>query len=202
MKIIGKKYQKGFGIMEVLVSGVIIIIILAALVFIVRAAMNNSMYLQQRAQAIYLAQEGIELSRQIRDSNWIDGSNTTQWDDLWDNGGSIEEVIKGCYQILYNDNGDNRHWLTDRGIVADLDACKAIDKQNIEVDQVTFNRKIYIDRDTFKPGELIPDDTTAETNVYPANNAIKVTAIINWDFNGQAKSVDVSEIITNWRPSY
>lgn len=74
-----KKRTRGFGIIEVLISGVIIIIVLGALVILARNAINNSQYVQERSQAVNLAQEGIEIVRQIRDSSYIDSKSNTSW---------------------------------------------------------------------------------------------------------------------------
>ena len=78
-------HKKGFGLLEVLLAGLIIIMMLSALVIVARAAIQNSIYLQQRSQATFLAQEGMEIVRQIRDTNYVDGDNKTKWNTLTKN---------------------------------------------------------------------------------------------------------------------
>ena len=87
------KHKKGFGILEVLLAGIVIVIVLGSLVFLARNTLNSSIYLSQKAQATFLAQEGIEIVRNIRDSNYIDSNNKTQWDTLLiDNSGDAKQA--------------------------------------------------------------------------------------------------------------
>lgn len=183
--------------MEVLLSGVIIIIILSALVTIGRAAMSNNEYLDERAQAIYLAQEGIEYTRQIRDTNWIDGTGTTAWDTLTGSGA----VETKCYSLP--DTFVGRAYLVSGTTAGDADACALEVKQDIVIgatgSTITFNRKIFVDHNL------------ESTNLLPALSgsadalrdlAINVTSMVSWTFQGQTNSIRLSEILTNWRPNY
>lgn len=178
----GKK--KGFGLLEVLISAVIIIMILAALVFIGRAALNNNEYLSQRAQAIYLAQEGLEMTRQIRDTNWIDGDNTTKWDTLaWNSTAFMIPISSADYAVQYSDP-PKRMYLTNSS------------SYDVNINGVTFTRKIGV-KSVASP--LIPQKS-GTTDLTPY--AKKVTATVTWTFSGQSKSINVSEILTNWRPDF
>ncbi len=76
------KSKKGFGLLEVLLAGLIIITMLGALVFVAKTAINNAAYTMERQNAIFLAQEGIEQVRQMRDTNYIDADSYTEWNML------------------------------------------------------------------------------------------------------------------------
>ena len=182
------KFKKGFGLLEVLLSGVIIILILGALVTIGHAAVRNSEYVAERTQAIYLAQEGLETVRQIRDTNWIDQSNTTQWNSLT---GSGPVNSNYCFSIT-----SATRFLLVSGTSITLANCKSASKQSLTIDQITYNRKIYIE---LNPANLLPATDSSDTL---RNNSMKVTSIVTWTFNGQSKSVEGSEILTNWRPDF
>ena len=170
--------KKGFGLLEVLLSAVIIIIILAALVTIGRAALNNNEYLAQRAQAIYLAQEGLEMTRQIRDTNWIDGENTTKWNTL---DRITTPTATGDYSLIFLNN-----WKLGMPTTG----------ENILVGGVIFNRKINI---SSANDNLLP---TLTNNPNLSDYAIKIKSTVTWTYSGQSKNVELSEILTNWRPDF
>lgn len=173
---------KGFGLMEVLISAVIIIIILSALVTIGRAAMSNNENLAERTQAIYLAQEGIETVRQIRDSNWIDGSNLTKWNTLEGD----TTVSSGDYVLSY---------ITNKWILSNMDSYETI-SLGPTGKAVSFYRTINI---TAADDAIMP---TPGNNPNLSLQAIKATATVTWEFSGQTKRIEVSEILTNWRPDF
>ena len=178
------QYRKGFGLLEVLISAVIIIMILAALVFIGRAALSNNEYLAERAQAVYLSQEGIELTRQIRDTNWIDGNNTSKWNTFTYNSATSQYDVTadGDYQFTYNTT-ELRMLLT--GSSGEV----------ITIDGVDFTRKIHIASITATT--LLPNSST-DLKPY----AKKITSTVTWSFSGQSRSIVASEILTNWRPDF
>jgi len=152
-------YKKGFGILEVLVSSVIIITILMALVFIGRTALTNSSYIQEKAQAVYLAQEGIEIVRQIRDTNWIDRDNTTGWNSL----------AAGNYGISYNSTTKKY------GLAGSNDS--------VTMNNLTFTRTIKIEN----TGSLLPG--SGGSDIHPSDNAFKVTSTITWNNGSKTVSV-------------
>jgi len=177
---------KGFGLLEVLISAVIIIMILAALVFIGRAALSNNEYLSERAQAIYLAQEGLELTRQIRDTNWIDGDNTSKWDTLQLTDGNWANTTgTGTKKFVYNDPKAR--------IV--LEAVAAPVYEEVTINEVSFRRRINI---YSVSAPLLPTASVPALRTY----SMKVTSKIEWTFSGQPKEIEVSEILTNWRPDF
>jgi len=86
-----KKLNKGFSIIEVLVAiGVILVSFTGALNLINKSlAFHDLAY--SRLTASYLAQEGIEVVRNIRDNNFIANRS-------WNDG-----LTEGDYQVQYND---------------------------------------------------------------------------------------------------
>jgi type II secretory pathway pseudopilin PulG len=281
MKIISKKFSKelvpkmsrGFGLLEVMISGAVIIIILGSLVLVAHAAINNNQYMQKRAEATFLAQEGLEMVRQIRDSNWIDRSASnctsdctssnpqtnygkTNWDSvqLYPESGFVNGkyiynpslfVDQGCYRknkyfmtypglddqqqqrrfslqtlndsinpnninncrkLIYPDNNASPSETNTEKIsvypnnmsfdgVPDPDPKRA-NKQDYEAPANVFFRVFFIERDL---GDLLPD---VSGDIHPEVNAYKVTVYIGFNFNGQNKIIESSEILTNWRPDF
>ena len=70
--------KKGFTIVELLVVILIISIGITGSYALVGNIFASSSLMAQRLSAAYLAQEGIEIVRNIRDSNWVNGDS---WDD-------------------------------------------------------------------------------------------------------------------------
>ena len=95
-----KNTKKAFSLIEVLLAATIIVILLYALVAAGRSALRNSSSIHEKAQAILLAQQGLEIVRQIRDTNWID-ANQQKWSDFsfdptekWRDKSGIDMMIK------------------------------------------------------------------------------------------------------------
>jgi len=183
-------YKKGFGLLEVLISAVIIIIILSALITIGRASMNNNEYLAERAQAIYLAQESIEMVGQIRDTNWIDGDSDSKWNTLAYNSATSSFFIPDSTKSYRPEYIASQK----RILLTELAAGENI-LVPVAAPSVTFNRKIKVETAN---DSLIPSPSGSNLSNY----AIKVTGTVTWTYSGQSKSVTLSEILTNWRPDF
>lgn len=188
---VNKNNKKGFGLLEVLVSSSIIILVLGSVVFVGRQALANSTYSQQRAEAIFLAQEGLESVRQIRDTNWIDGSNKTEWDDLsYDNNAytALAGQLSDNYTLKYfnNVNVKQRYLLT-----------KEPSEETIRLDNQDYVRIINI---ATPEGTILPGNGT--NDVHKDINALKVTVTVKWNFGGIDRTTNVSEVLTNWRPNF
>lgn len=180
---LGKK--KGFGLLEVMISSVIIIMILVALVFIGRSALNNNQYLSQRSQAIYLAQEGIEMVRQIRDTNWTDGDSNSKWDTLvWNGSDFVVPTSSRVYKLEYI-SAKNRMLLQSQS-----------GGEVITVGGIQFTRKITVE----DIGSALPTAPLGSPDLAPYAKIIKSN--INWNNAGQPKTIEISELLTNWRPDF
>lgn len=182
-----RKFKKGFGLLEVVITVAIIVVILGGLVAIGRAAEINSIKTQERAQAVYLAQEGLETVRQIRDSNWIDNNNATQWNTLvWENTGLILVPSDGSiYDIKFQ--------VGRFGLIT-----PSTNSDKATIGGVNFIRTIKIEN----VGDLLPKTIFESTNMTSTDYALKITANVSWTTNGNSKDVAVSEVLTNWRPNY
>ena len=83
--------RQGFTIIELLVVILIISIGITGSYALVGNIFASSSLMAQRLSAAYLAQEGIEIVRNIRDSNWVNG-------DSWNNG-----ITTGNFEVDYDD---------------------------------------------------------------------------------------------------
>jgi prepilin-type N-terminal cleavage/methylation domain-containing protein len=93
-----KNRQLGFSLIEVLISVSVLLIVLGALssmaVGIVRTSSTN----KYQIEAYNLAQKQLEMAKQLRNTNNIDGDSDTKWNSDQD-GNRIVESNKYSYQI-------------------------------------------------------------------------------------------------------
>jgi type II secretory pathway pseudopilin PulG len=170
------KKKKAFGLLEVLLSGVIIIIILSSLMVVARNAVDNSILLQQRAQATYLAQEGIELVRQIRDTNYIDGDNSTGWSSL----------TLGARYLNYDD-------VVDKYILSPSNNAIIIDGNR-------FTRSIYVANSN---GSLLDPRLRFDgVNVQIPTQSKRIRVSVSWQSKNSTKNIQIETMLTNSRQGF
>ena len=75
--------MKGFTLLETMVAVSILAAISVGSLTLISKSMQSASLSQNRLIASYLAQEGIELARNVRDSNWADNMYpvSVNWDD-------------------------------------------------------------------------------------------------------------------------
>lgn len=91
--------NKGFTLLEVIVAMFIVTMGVGAVFALVNQTLNSSRIISSKFTATYLAQEGIELAREIRDSNFLKihkGVATSSWD------AGLTSCQAGC-EADYND---------------------------------------------------------------------------------------------------
>ena len=181
-----RKFSKGFGILEVLISSAIIIVVLGTLVFIAQSSLTNAAYMQERAQAIGLASEGMETVRQIRDSNYIDGDPDTKWNTLSDSD-SQDLIIFGANYYLLGlaplSGVASRPRIINRVLPATI------------IDGVSYTRKVTFQ--DINGNQLLSGVSNSGGNGFIA------TVSVTWNGSGgKAGSAEVKELITNSRFVY
>lgn len=187
--IINNKIKNGFGIVEVMIAAVIIMVVIFAMTAAGRSALRGTIYMHERAQAMYLAQEGIEQTRQVRDSKWLDEDSVTVT--------SFKDLID--YGVEWSSDNLKR-WVTSYD--ASLSNFKISDanitNDDIDIDGTHFDRTV-----TFMPvsGSIVPANGGFTAGAR-TQSVVKVTVDVTWTSSGQSKTISVSEILTNWRMNY
>lgn len=182
--MINKKYSKGFGLIEVLLSSVIIAMMLGALITVGRTAIASNENALERVQATYLAQQGIEAVRQIRDTNWIDG-DATAWDSL-----TGSDRLRDTGVANYSLKWDSGRYL--------LEADPASAGETVSINGNIFKREIQIQNQS-QIGTLVPAQGSLTADAI-SESVLRVIVVVK--FRGGTKEVSVSEILTNWRPNF
>jgi len=85
----------GFTLIEMLVAVFIFSLALAAFMGIASRGLQAARYAQDEVRADYLAIEGIEIIRNIRDRAFIQGSNNTDWNDVFNQDGCLDHIDEG-----------------------------------------------------------------------------------------------------------
>ncbi len=78
MSYFSQEKQKGFTLLELMITIAVISIGMIGIFGMIQRTMQSAEDLKSRLITAYLAQEGIELVRNIRDTNWFEGKD---WDD-------------------------------------------------------------------------------------------------------------------------
>lgn len=185
--------KKGFGIIEVLISAVIIGVILVSASILGRNVLRSSVELEKRAQALYLAQEGLEMMRQNRDTNWVDGKNIIKWDsfDLQNSATGLLESEASVSGVLKFDNVYKR-----------MKFERQVEAETLSVGRSDFKRTITLEKSSnggLDAGAGLLPNISGNDPAARSNNSIKVTCTVSWQDN---QKVVISEILTNWRPNY
>jgi Tfp pilus assembly protein PilV len=173
MKNIQKKinlHSSGFTLMETLIAAMILIVVSAGVVVLTFLNLRNAVINKHRLQATWLAQQGVEGLRQIRDTHWIDSVATNYWDTDDNNLKNISPSVKG---INYDTTdgwtiSSSSNTFTDALISSSTD--------------IFFTRTISIVKDTTSP-----------------ENNIIITVAVTWNDYGHPRDATVKTKLTNWR---
>lgn len=196
--------KKGFGLLEVLLAGVMIIMILSALLVVTRNVSDNAVQNQQRLQATYLAQEGIEIVRQIRDSNYIDQNKNTRWDTLIGDSSNIS-FISNNGKVTDNDYVITKNMKNQRyRLIEKIDTDESANGI-IELDGTKFTRKInfieyYGTLD--KVGVIDNPPLMYQDEIVENIPAVKVRVEVGWMWKtgkSNDKKIVIEELITDFR---
>ena len=176
---ISKNFQSksnAFTLVEVLVAiSILIIGILSGLVLVTRALYNVAV-IKDRLTASFLAQEGIELTRQIRDSNFLRILNGESIN--WNNG-----LSTGSYYIKSNVEGD--------GPILLVPVDDSSEVPNFFYDK---NLQIY----NYTDGELTNFNREIRITNITSNDEIRVESIMKWKTKSIDFNLTVEDHLYNW----
>ena len=169
-----KKKQKAFTLVEVLIAVSILTIGILSGFILITKVLYNTAVIQDRLTASFLAQEGIELVRQVRDSNFLQIMNgeSVEWKDGLADGSYTIESKAGSEQpitLVFVDTGEGSDFLYN-------DDTKIYNYTTGE--PTTFNREIKI--------TTINDDE------------IRVESIMKWKTRTIDFNLIVEDHLFNW----
>lgn len=172
--------QNGFGIIEVLVSAMIIVMVVGAAVGLERAMVKRNVETSEKIQAYNLVREGLEIGRAYRDTVWINGE-VDDWNTDFPNDGVVfyfSENNDGSFSIVTSTSGE----------------------QIINQDSIEYSRKYEFknlnDLTIEELNMIVDSDNLYE---YDLSEEIKVLNVsVSW--NQDNNVVEASTFLTDWKP--
>lgn len=163
---------KGFTLLEMLISLVIVVVGVLGVFTAVSRFSENTQQEKENLVASYLCQEGIEIVKNIRDSNWTSGIGA------WDNG-----LTAGSYEADYID------YLTSLALTTSYTGI------NLCIEESTGRYKYITDCG-------VSDGNTKTSfkrriTLTSITDGLDIAVTVYWD--NDSKSMTVREKIYNWR---
>lgn len=194
--------QHGFGLLEVLISASILALIAGATVGLASSSLNTALLGANRTAASQLAQEGVELVRQMRDTTYLDGV-ANRWNQQ---PGVVATDLPDCSVSCGLAAAPSRGtWTFTNSPVSEVITIPA------GTATTSFTRAIQLkpipwygcpgggSSCTSSSVPSIPNDATA-----PASSsttvAYQVVSTVSWIQKGRTISVNASTFLTDWRP--
>lgn len=169
------KKEEGFTLMEVLAVIFVITVGITGVFSLIQTTSSSSRLVSYQLTATYLTQEGVELVRTVRDTNWLEDR---VGDEAWDKG--LEE---GDYEFDYT---ELRH---------DPDLSPYQEGRYLRLDgegynygtgeKTRFKRKITIEKE--------------DLNNDGKDDKITVKVEVSFDFQGEPYTVNSQEVLFNWK---
>lgn len=183
------KYLQGFTLIEALVAiSILIIGIISAFILIVKVLYNTTV-IQDRLTASFLAQEGLELTRQIRDSNYLKMiyDRSIVWDD-----GLKNNPYPCTYRIYYDT-------LPGGEVKVILDSNNPDSFLYYHYDTGLFNYNSIGGEPTSFVRELTLDKKIS-SDPEEGDQEIIATVIVTWKSKGLNYKIVVEDHLFNWLP--
>lgn len=183
----------GFTLVEVMASVAILSIGLVGCLTAINYNLRNISSGEKKIAATSLAAEGIELARNVRDTNWLAGNN---WDLNIEGANPSSETIK-----FFCGNADNNQQVPSSPDT--LAACGANCRVYVYTKDGSGER-CYSDDFGNQPG--YNNTSPIATNFYrlitlnkTSDHSVDVEASVKWTEGSQTKSLTVKESLYNWK---
>jgi len=191
--------QKGQTLLEIVFVLAIVIIALLGILGLIMSNIAGTKVSKTRIIASNLAREGVEVIRQIRDTNWL---ALERWDEHLTNQLDDQTAIvvfspeNNTWQLDFAPND-----LPDAGTIIYLDMLTGIYQQATELiltGQPTAYRRLITLNEICSNGDFKPTGETCD-EVVNGKVGLKVTSEVQWQEKGQVLSAVVEDWLYNWR---
>lgn len=174
------RLPRGFTLLEVMAAISVLTLAVGGSFILIKQTLVSVSVLQSKLIASYLAQEGIEIIRNIRDSNWL--SRRTDPAISWDSG-----LDEGDWQVDFDDTKDQILPYGSEGDFLYLDYGGFYSYS--PVIQTPFKRRVTISEKTDLDGDEEPDK-------------MRVTVEVSWQSRGKDYKIQATEYLYNWHYWY
>ncbi len=212
-----KTHQQGQTLIETLVAAFVLVMGITAAVSLATYSLGITTNIKQRVVAIGLAREGVEVVKNMRDTNWLnDTLSSNCYDFLSDSqsGFCYQNWLSSVYEILPNGSGVSRVYTLEFNqgsgkpwsLVRDSNYKLDFDSDPFShgiyyfpgSGNSNFSRKITIEQDNFEP-----------FNHNDLGTRVKVTSQVWWTgkncpvaddaVDGNPCMITLQTYLTNWR---
>lgn len=188
---------RGFTIVEVLIATTIVGTVLAGLMALLGGAVKSSSQVNNALVASMLAQEGIELIINIRDTNWVEAV-------AYDDGLGHSSAFKQQAGIInYNENAIT--YIQSNNILDGAGTCQANDIDSLF--QCT-GTKLYLNPSGFYTHSIAVNETPYRRAIQVIRESdslsrprLKVISTVRWgEPTNQGKQVSLTTFLYDWMP--
>ena len=187
----------GFTLIETLVAITVFTFSVLAILSVLASNFSNTNYTKGRTTAIYLAQEGVEYVRNIRDTYALySGGGANSWNDFVAKLDPCDKASspEGCYLDIKRDSSGDPYNIFTTGDPQQI--------TNIYIAACTLGcPEILFDEVAGEYNYALGDGTdyTRQINVANLNDKeMIVFSTVSWNTRGQTYQVSFSEVLSNW----
>lgn len=180
IKVNNRESNRGFTLVEALVAIAIFTVSISGLMVVLAAGIYNTNYAKNKITASYLAQEGIEYIRNMRDTYGLYTAETRKdWNDF-------KAKLASC-------NSGNECGIDDSVAPIDVKKCNQLNKCELffNIDNGSYNSSVGADSGFVRKIWM-------ET-VNPGNqDEVKIYSAVSWTQNFASYNITFSENLFNW----
>ena len=176
-----RNYLTGFTLLEVIFAIFVILVGVIGAYTVIQKAISHTYQSSLQLTAAYLAQEGIEIVRNIRDANWVQGE--TNWND------GLAGVVSEDWEADYTTTTFKGTVYDDCGVASGYN-CHSYSASNY---LKISNGGFYC----YNGGDETP--FTRKITITPDGDKLNVSVEVEWEYKGDAYGpVTVQEILYKW----
>ena len=177
----GLKRNKGFTLIETLVSLAILTTAVVAMIWVSGNGVSESLYSKNKIIANYLAQEGVEIVRNIRDGEVAGG---TGWDGFMDTVSDCSPST-GCT-------------IDATPIVAAISIQQCVSEPG-----KICNKNFFLTPGGFYTHQAVGTATSFRRKIVVAPvgaSEATVTVTVTWEQSGKTKTIVIGNYLSSWQP--
>lgn len=197
-----RKNQEGFTLTEVLISMMILTIAIVSATSLLVGLIDTNKNIVDKQKAYYLAQEGLEAIRNMRDTNWL---NNIDWNGKVDVFGTLEidsEYVLGLKATAWKNSS--------KDIVKDVNRYKVWDfmpylGENDRICVIEEDGSKFMGLCPFIGGEdtgfrrRIKISKYCDTGEKICEDSFEVTSIVDYGTGSNENHFEMSMVLTDWK---
>lgn len=169
--------------MESIVAIFILLVSVVTPMAVVARALFAAYYAQDQITAVYLSQEGVELARNVRDNNVLNGT-------AWNQGALGNAVSSVCYSASGCSIDARNNTVTECS-----GACPYVQEYTGESDVSWYGSGVGSWQNT---KYIRTVKITKISGNGSGDYQIKINATVTWDTRGISRVVTTDDVLTNW----